>query len=211
MHFHTIGLYSWPSSNNIDMRRRSAAPKLQIIRKRRRLFRIFQTIINRETVRKFNLQWFQRGKRGVHRPQAPWLDSTRLPDNISLIENPKSPFFPLFTNETHLVMGFRNPWDGKPWMICIDLNQKLLLISSLLNMRLMSPYVEETISWHPLSWIGQFYTVHTLYIWINKGIWMESSTAGSFGCICALLTLLLTQYYQHMFVLASEKVNQALK
>ena len=100
---------------------------------------------------------------------------------------------------------------GSLWMICMDLNQKLLSISSLLNRRLMSPLGWQTLSWHLLSWIGQFDTVHRFYIWINKGIWMESSTAGSFGCICALLTLLLTQYYQHMFVLASEKVNQASK
>ena len=133
---------------------------------------------------------------------------TRLPD-YQLDWEPKSSFFHRSQMNSTWSWVFEIP--GKLCMICLNLNRKPLLISSLLNMRLMSPYVEETISWHPLSWIGQFYTVHTLYIWINKGIWMESSTAESFGCICALLTLLLTQYYQHMFVLASEKVNQALK
>ena len=133
---------------------------------------------------------------------------TRLP-NYQLDWEPKSSFFHRLQMKPTWSWVFEAP--GSLWMICIDLNQKPLLISSLLNRRLMSPLGGQTLSWHLLSWIGQFDTVHRFYIWINKGIWMESSTAGSFGCICALLTLLLTQYYQHMFVLASEKVNQASK
>ena len=135
---------------------------------------------------------------------------TLLPD-YQLDWEPKFSIFSIVHKWNPPGHGFSKPLPGSLWMICMNLNRKPLLISSLLNMRLMSPFGGETISWHPLSWIGQFDTVHTFYIWINKGIWMESSTAGSFGCICPLLTLLLTQYYQHMFVTASWKDNQTMK